>query len=216
MPLIWLAAVTLRQASGLPKNRPVAIRKVVAIQARTLSVGQTRKVLRCPQFVRTSRQPLFRHRVHVPRTSYELSYLTRQLDPPAARQRPVISRRQLANGPRQPKLPHNTLALGGTAIGLVGEQQLEALLGTHRVRRLRFLVTPAHHEPDDHRERQRGGFHAFASTHPSCQPKGDDFHVHTQAACPYDPRDRRDRGASNAARNAVCGRDRQVMVGAEV
>ena len=39
--------MTGRQASGLPKDRPVAIWKVAAIQARTLSVGQTRKVLRC-------------------------------------------------------------------------------------------------------------------------------------------------------------------------
>jgi hypothetical protein len=59
MPLIWAGRRDGRQTSGHPKNQPVAIRKVVAIQARTLSVGQTRKVLRCPQFVKTSRQLLF-------------------------------------------------------------------------------------------------------------------------------------------------------------
>jgi hypothetical protein len=42
-----------------PKDRPVAIRKVAVIQARTLSVGQTRKLLRCrEEFIGNLRSPL--------------------------------------------------------------------------------------------------------------------------------------------------------------
>jgi len=95
MPLIWLAAVTLRQASGLPKNRPVAIRKVVAIQARTLSVGQARKVLRCRG------EPYW---VHAP------------LPPPAdkARRQIVCCEDKLRETrPGYPRLPEDCTTFGG-------------------------------------------------------------------------------------------------------
>ena len=99
------------------------------------------------------------------------------LDAPPPWQRPPVARRQLANSPRQPKSPitPHALALSGSAIGLDGEQLLEALLGAHRLDQLRFLVAPADHEPDDQRESQRGTFHGLS-------PKAKDAQLSTLPA----------------------------------